>query len=130
MISLPPTILRPVLSIIHPTNILHDMAPGPQWLMIDADRGIDQATWLRECVQLATTTKALETSVRSVGVKIAKEFTAKFPRDVTFYDPKRKRMETSDEALERTAKREKVRRRFGYRRSCANKPLASLQVGV
>ncbi|OJT09415.1 hypothetical protein TRAPUB_10783 [Trametes pubescens] len=82
------------------------MAPGPQWLMIDADRGIDQATWLRKRVELATTTKAPETSVRSVGVKIAEDFTAEFPRDVTFYDPKRKRMETSDEALERTAKRE------------------------
>ncbi len=106
------------------------MAPGPQWLMIDADRSIDQATWLRKCVELATTTKAPETSVRSVGVRIAEDFTAEFPRDVTFYNPKRKCMETSDKALEHTAKRENVRRRFGYRRSCANQPLASSQVAV
>lgn len=128
--SLPPQPVLAIFQCTHLTNNLLDMAPGPQWLMTDTDCDIDQAAWLLKRVQSATTTKKPETSVRSVGVKIAEEFTAEFPRDVTFYDPKRKRMETSDKVLERTAKRENVRRQFGYRSSCANKPLASSQVGV
>lgn len=90
------------------------MARGPQWLIVDSTRGINQEKWILDHARenlVKFVGPAPEYKTRSSYAQaIAEAFDEHWSRKLPIYNKKAGRMETEDEALLRTGNRPMVRR--------------------